>query len=181
MDQPSLSRWYSCCYGNVSPCSNIWIWCMFNRHARDVGQPLSCAWQCIRCLLVGLLRWCLVACLLGSFHILYTITFITWRALVNPSGQTFTHQQYLYNFQQWMSRLPQRWRTQQNAIRLTNCKFSWIIKILNAHCTARFYLMVYFSECLWIQMYRHGPLSGMMMCYKYDLICSTCLVQIDAC
>ena len=33
-----------------------------------------------------------------------------------------------------MSRFPQRWRTQRNAIRNANCKTSWIIKILNAHC-----------------------------------------------
>ena len=54
-----------------------------------------------------------------------------------------------YNFQQWMSRLPQRWRTQRNAIRNTNCKTSWIIKILNAHCAPRNCLGAYLSECLW--------------------------------
>ena len=54
-----------------------------------------------------------------------------------------------YNFQQWMSRLPQRWRTQRNAIRNTNCKTSWIIKILNAHCAPRNCLGAYLSECSW--------------------------------
>ena len=54
-----------------------------------------------------------------------------------------------YNFQQWMSWLPQRWRTQRNAIRNTNCKTSWIIKILNAHCAPRNCLGAYLSECSW--------------------------------
>ena len=54
-----------------------------------------------------------------------------------------------YNFQQWMSRLPQRWRTQRNAIRNTNCKTSWIIKTLNAHCAPRNFLGAYLSECSW--------------------------------
>ena len=39
-----------------------------------------------------------------------------------------------YNFQQWMSRLPQQWRTQRKAIHDTNCKTSRIIELLNANC-----------------------------------------------
>ena len=35
-----------------------------------------------------------------------------------------------------MSWLPQRWRTQRNAIRHANCKNQWVIKILNAPCTS---------------------------------------------
>ena len=35
-----------------------------------------------------------------------------------------------------MSWLPQRWRTQRNAIRHANCKIQWVIKILNATCTS---------------------------------------------
>ena len=54
-----------------------------------------------------------------------------------------------YNFQQWMSRLPQRWWTQRNAIRNANCKTSWIIKILNAHCALRHFLRAYLFECLY--------------------------------
>ena len=54
-----------------------------------------------------------------------------------------------YNFQQRMSRLPQRWRTQRNAIRNANCKTSWIIKILNAHCASGICPVAYLSECLW--------------------------------
>ena len=54
-----------------------------------------------------------------------------------------------YNFQQWMSRLPQRWWTQRNAIRNANCKTSWIIKILNAHCALRKCLRAYLFECLY--------------------------------
>ena len=35
-----------------------------------------------------------------------------------------------------MSWLPQRWRTQRNAIRHANCRIQWVIKILNATCTS---------------------------------------------
>ena len=51
-----------------------------------------------------------------------------------------------------MSRLPQRWRTQRNAICNANCKTSWIIKILNAHCASRICLVACLSECLWTQL-----------------------------
>ena len=46
-----------------------------------------------------------------------------------------------------MSRLPQWWWTQRNAIRNANCKTSWIIKILNAHCALRICLSAYLFEC----------------------------------
>ena len=48
-----------------------------------------------------------------------------------------------------MSRFPQRWRTQRNAIRNANCKTSRIIKILNAHCAFGIFPVACFSECLW--------------------------------
>ena len=48
-----------------------------------------------------------------------------------------------------MSRFPQRWRTQRNAIRNANCKTSWIIKILNAHCAFGIFPVACLSECLW--------------------------------
>jgi len=35
-----------------------------------------------------------------------------------------------------MSWLPQRWRTQRNAIRHANCTIQWVIKTLNATCTS---------------------------------------------
>ena len=47
-----------------------------------------------------------------------------------------------------MSRLPQRWRTQRNAIRNANCKTSWIIKILNAHCASGTFPVACLPECL---------------------------------
>ena len=53
----------------------------------------------------------------------------------------------VYNFQQRMSWLPQRWRTQRNAIRNANCRTSWIIKILNAHCASRICLVACKTEC----------------------------------
>ena len=54
------------------------------------------------------------------------------------SGATLTA---VYNtntkhFQQRMSWLPYRWRTQRNAIRNANCKIQWVIKTLNASCTS---------------------------------------------
>ena len=51
---------------------------------------------------------------------------------------TYTQPNNIHNFQRWMSRFPQRWRTQRNAIRNANCYTSWIIKTLNAHCALRF-------------------------------------------
>ena len=51
-----------------------------------------------------------------------------------------------------MSRFPQRWRTQRNAIRNANCKTSWIIKILNAHCAFGIFPVACLSECLWIPL-----------------------------
>ena len=46
------------------------------------------------------------------------------------------HKLLIYNFQRWMSRLSQRWRTQRNAIRNANCRIQWIIKSLNAYCAS---------------------------------------------
>ena len=69
-----------------------------------------------------------------------------------------------YNFQQRMSRFPQRWRTQRNAIRNANCKTSWIIKILNAHCAFGIFPVACLSECLWI------PLSIGIIFYYMILI-----------
>ena len=70
----------------------------------------------------------------------------------------------VYNFQQWMSRLPQRWWTQRNAIRNANCKTSWIIKTLNAHCAFRKCLKAYLSECLYTPLIP----SCMVMDYGFD-------------
>ena len=60
-----------------------------------------------------------------------------------------------------MSRFSQRWRTQRNAIRNANCKTSWIIKILNAHCALGIFPWAYLSECLWT------PLGA---CVVYDTL-----------
>ena len=46
-----------------------------------------------------------------------------------------------------MSWLPQRWRTQRNAIRNANCNIQWVIKTLNATCTSS---EVCLLECLFI-------------------------------
>jgi hypothetical protein len=47
-----------------------------------------------------------------------------------------------------MSWLPQRWRTQRNAIRHANCNIQWVIKILNAPCTSLWGVCL--LECLFI-------------------------------
>ena len=47
-----------------------------------------------------------------------------------------TKTKMIQHFQQRMSWLPQRWRTQRNAIRHANCKIQWVIKTLNATCTS---------------------------------------------
>ena len=75
-----------------------------------------------------------------------------------------------YNFQQRMSRLPQRWRTQRNAIRNANCKTSWIIKTLNAHCASGKCPVAYLSEC------PRTPLSAehslLFCCWFMSVACS---------
>ena len=47
-----------------------------------------------------------------------------------------------------MSWLPQRWRTQRNAIRHANCRIQWIIKPLNASCASGICLGACVTECL---------------------------------
>ena len=84
-----------------------------------------------------------------------------------------------YNFQRWMSRFPQRWRTQRNAIRNANCKTSWIIKILNAHCAFGIFPEAYLSECLWIPLSvglaLHGVLAGSWLLWLWGMYVSLCL------
>ena len=64
-----------------------------------------------------------------------------------PSGRTSHNatSEMSNHFQQRMSWLPQRWRTQRNAIRHANCKIQWVIKTLNATCTSS---EVCLLECL---------------------------------
>ena len=50
--------------------------------------------------------------------------------------KTLNYKKWHYNFQRWMSRFSQRWRTQRNAIRNANCRIQWIIKFLNANCAS---------------------------------------------
>ena len=99
------------------------------------------------------------------------LSHLAWHSCVLPKQQyTFNTKFNLkallsrntYNFQQWMSRLPQRWWTQRNAIRNANCKTSWIIKILNAHCAFGIYLRAYLFEYLWT------PLNPTLWCLELD-------------
>ena len=74
-----------------------------------------------------------------------------------------------YNFQQWMSWLPQRWRTQRNAIRSANCNTSRIINILNAHCAVWEFLAACLSEC---QRYPTCLVYAMTDCEHWINSCS---------
>ena len=77
------------------------------------------------------------------------------------------------HFQQRMSWLPQRWRTQRNAIRHANCKIQWVIKTLNASCTSSevclleclFYphpmLEDKKAKCFWSPQHRRASTVGM--------------------
>ena len=86
-----------------------------------------------------------------------------------------SYKKLTYNFQQWMSRLPQRWRTQRNAIRNANCKTSWIIKLLNAHCASGICPVACMSECLRIQINHSLEWVANMV-----LLCSRALLKYFA-
>ena len=47
---------------------------------------------------------------------------------------TLASNAFKYNFQQRISWLSHRWRTQRNAISNVNCRIQWIIESLNAPC-----------------------------------------------
>ena len=55
--------------------------------------------------------------------------------IVSIECHSFAITRNQYNFQQWISWLSHRWRTQRNAIRNVNCRIQWIIESLNAPCT----------------------------------------------
>ena len=74
-----------------------------------------------------------------------------------------------HNFQRWMSRFPQRWRTQRNAIRNANCKTSRIINTLNAHCASGKFLGACLSEC------QRTPLSVV----THNDCCVICVTWLD--
>ena len=66
-----------------------------------------------------------------------------------------------YNFQQRISWLSHRWRTQRNAICNVNCRIQWIIESLNAYCA------LWYSEehaCLSIR----EPISDPISCLFED-------------
>ena len=70
-------------------------------------------------------------CLLSSwlcFHIHYKVTECLLTIVARAQSLN------LYNFQQRISWLSHRWRTQRNAISNVNCRIQWIIESLNAPC-----------------------------------------------
>ena len=62
----------------------------------------------------------------------------------------------IYNFQQRISWLSHRWRTQRNAISNVNCRIQWIIESLNASCAP------WYSE-------EHACLSVIKFCQNMHL------------
>ena len=80
--------------------------------------------------------------------------------------------QMTYNFQRWMSWLPQRWRTQRNAIRNANCITSWIIKPLNAYCASGIFLVAYLAEC---------PRAPLVPPHVYIILLYLCVVRVWFC
>ena len=93
-----------------------------------------------------------------------------------------------YKFQQRMSRFPQRWRTQRNAICNANCKISWIINILNAHCASGIFPEACLSECQQNQLsadevFRHFDVSCWSMVVPYWALpkCMLSFVQYEDC
>ena len=78
----------------------------------------------------------------------YTLYYRHLNVIPFSPQYVYNSEKKTYNFQRRMSRLPQRWRTQRNAIRNANCKTSWIIKILNAHCASGTFPVACLPECL---------------------------------
>ena len=67
----------------------------------------------------------------------------------------------IYNFQQRISWLSHRWRTQRNAISNVNCRIQWIIESLNAPCAP------WYSEehaCLSVIKFSTSPI-----CFEWGL------------
>ena len=85
-----------------------------------------------------------------------------------------------------MSRFPQRWRTQRNAIRNANCKTSWIIKILNAHCAFGIFPVACLFECLWTPLsvdllfYYDSSAAGFVWVSIYCKV-DSCEMFVDVC
>ena len=64
-----------------------------------------------------------------------SMVYVSYKLLFHQSvWHTFVSKIYKNNFWQRISWLPQRWRTQRNAICSVNCRIQWIIESLNAHC-----------------------------------------------
>ena len=77
---------------------------------------------------------------------------------------------FIYNFQQRISWLSHRWRTQRNAISNVNCRIQWIIESLNAPCAP------WYSEehaCLSvIKFSTHEPLWAYCRCWSLEAFLS---------
>ena len=79
-----------------------------------------------------------------------------------------------------MSRFPQRWRTQRNAIRNANCKTSWIIKILNAHCAFGIFPVACLFECLWTPL-SVDVFQQLDLCECLSFHMDSCEMFVDVC
>ena len=107
-------------------------------------------------------KWCSAQS--GWFEFYLTLNWLWLDASAFLRTNWMTH-----NFQRWMSRFPQRWRTQRNAIRNANCKTSRIINTLNAHCASGKFLGACLSEC------QRTPLSVV----THNDCCVICVTWLD--
>ena len=78
--------------------------------------------------------------------------FSLWLRHSRPVLSYISYDKKQYNYQWWMSWLPPRWRTQQNAIRNVNCRIQWIIRLLNANGA----LGISLRECMF-QYFQKNP------------------------
>ena len=117
-DRVELTPW-SMCLPYRFFYSPLWTFC---RLFMIFGSLTGVHWRlALRCLTLPLSY--------QSMIIISTLQFM------NVSLLVFNTNKLLYNFQQRISWLSHRWRTQRNAISNVNCRIQWIIESLNAPCT----------------------------------------------
>ena len=103
-----------------------------------------------------------------------SMVYVSYKLLFHQSvWHTFVSKIYKNNFWQRISWLPQRWRTQRNAICSVNCRIQWIIESLNAHCApwysgehARFRIINILKGTVWTLGRRRYPFGCEPLCCK---------------
>ena len=103
-----------------------------------------------------------------------SMVYVSYKLLFHQSvWHTFVSKIYKNNFWQRISWLPQRWRTQRNAICSVNCRIQWIIESLNAHCAlwysgehARFRIINILKDTVWTFGWRRSSFGCEPFCCK---------------